>query len=308
MSEIKCEPDHASVPFDGEVNLLKTLVEAGVPITHLCGGKARCSTCRVKVSEGLEMLSPPTEKEAAMAQQLDFPGEIRLACQATASSSVELRRLVLDKEDAALASQIGRHGLRGPIGREVEVAALFADVAGYTTMAEALPPYDVVHMLNRFFGGASDVISANGGRVDNYMGDAVLALFGVDHEPMPAVAAIRSGLGVLEVAADVNHYVERIYGRTFAVRIGIDFGEVVFGLLGADDTARETAIGDPVNVAARLQGANKEVGTTMLASEAAFSGCAGDVEFGRSFDLDLRGKLGRVRAHEVLALKEPGPQ
>jgi adenylate cyclase len=174
-------------------------------------------------------------------------------------------------------------------------------------MAEALPPYDVVHMLNRFFNGASDVITDNGGRVDNYMGDAVLALFGVDHQPLPTVSAIRSGLGVLEVAADVNHYVERIYGRTFAVRIGIDFGEVVFGLLGADDTARETAIGDPVNVAARLQGANKEVGTTMLASEAAFSGCAGDVQFGRSFDLDLRGKLGRVRAHEVLALKDSGP-
>ena len=131
---------------------------------------------------------------------------------------------------------------------------------GTPTMAEALPPYDVVHMLNRFFGGASDVITANGGRVDNYMGDAVLALFGVDHETMPAVAAIRSGLGVLEVAADVNHYVERIYGRTFAVRIGIDFGEVVFGLLGSDDTARETAIGDPVNVASASAGSQQGSG------------------------------------------------
>ena len=305
MPEITCEPDHVAVTFDGDVNLLATLVEAGVPITHLCGGKARCSTCRVKVGEGLAGLSPRTDQETAMAERLDFPPEIRLACQATAAASVRLRRLVLDKADAEMASQIGKHGLHGPIGREVEVAVLFADVAGYTTMAEALPAYDVVHMLNRFFAGASDVVEANGGRIDNYMGDAILALFGIDGEPAPTVAAIKSGLGVLEVARNLNHYVERIYGQTFGVRVGVDFGEVVFGLLGAEDTARETAIGDAVNVASRLQSANKEVGTDMLVSSDVARGCTNDVEFGRSFTLDLRGKVGRVTAHEVLGLRPP---
>lgn len=304
MSKIVCQPDNVAVQFDGETNVLKALVEAGVPITHLCGGKARCSTCRVKVSEGLAQLSKPTEKEGAMAQRLDFPNEIRLACQTTASASVTLRRLVLDRADAEMASQIGTHGFRGPIGREVEVAVVFADVAGYTTLAEALPPYDVVHMLNRFFTGASAVVEANSGRVDNYMGDAILALFGVDNEPMPTVAAIRSGLGMLEVARDLNHYVERSYGKTFGVRVGVDYGEVVFGLLGAENTARETAIGDAVNVASRLQSANKEVGTDMLVSEAVLDGCANDVNFGRSFELDLRGKVGRVTAHEVLGLRQ----
>jgi adenylate cyclase len=303
MTEILCEPDHVTVSVEGEANILAVLVEAGVPITHLCGGKARCSTCRVRISEGLAALSTPTEKEQAMAQRLDFPEEVRLACQTSASGSVALRRLVLDEADAELASQIGRRGLHGPIGREVEVAVLFADVAGYTTMAEALPPYDIVHMLNRFFSAAAEVITANSGRVDNYMGDAVLALFGVDHEPMPTLSAIKSGIGLLEVAEDLNHYMERIYGHTFAVRIGVDYGEVVFGLLGAEATARETAIGDVVNVASRLQAANKEVDTTMLVSGAVVSGCAEDVRFGRNFELDLRGKVGRVRAHEVLGLR-----
>lgn len=307
MSRIVCQPDDLAVAFDGEANLLEALVEAGVPITHLCGGRARCSTCRVNVSEGLAQLSEPTEIESAMARRLDFPSEIRLACQTTASGSVTLRRLVLDSADAEMASQIGTHGFRGPIGRDVEVAVMFADVAGYTTLAEALPPYDVVHMLNRFFNGASDVVEANSGRVDNYMGDAILALFGVEDEPRPTVSAIRAGLGVLEVARDLNHYVERIYGKTFAVRVGVDYGEVVFGLLGAEGTARETAIGDAVNVASRLQGANKDVGTEMLVSQAVFRGCADDVNFGRSFELDLRGKVGRVTAHEVLGLGSNSP-
>lgn len=303
MPEITTLPDDITVPFGGKVNVLATLVDAGLPIAHLCGGKGRCSTCRVKVAEGLGELSERTDKEHAMAQRLEFPDEIRLACQTTASASLTLRRLVLDKEDEVLASQLGKHAFGGPVGREVEVAVLFADVAGYTNMTEALPPYDIVHLLNRFFNKVGAVVESNSGRVDNYMGDAILALFGVNEEPMPGLAAIRSGLGVLEVARDLSYYVERIYGKTFAVRVGIDFGEVVFGLLGAESSARETAIGDTVNVASRLQSANKETGTEMLVSHQVYDGCTDSVRFGRAFDLDLRGKVGLVTAHEVLGLR-----
>ena len=303
MSEIVCQPDDAHVTFDGEANVLEALVESGVAIAHLCGGRARCSTCRVRVDQGLDQLSPPTDAEGAMADRLDFPAEVRLACQATASASVTLRRLVLDSADIEMASQLGSHGLHGPIGREVRAAVVFVDVAGYTAMSEALPPYDVVHLLNRFFAGASDVVEANGGRVDNYIGDAMLALFGIDGESRPNVAAIRTGLCLLDVAADLDHYVQRIYGMNFRVRVGIDYGEVVFGLVGAETTARETAIGDVVNVASRLQAANKDVGTDMLVSDAVFDGCRDDIDFGRSFDLDLRGKVGRVRAHEVRSVR-----
>ncbi len=93
---------------------------------------------------------------------------------------------------------------------------------------------------------------------------------------------------------------ERIYGRSFAIRVGVAYGEAVFGLLGAEGNSRETAIGDVVNVASRLESANKETGTSMLVSDAVFEDCTEEFEFGRSFDLDLRGKVGRVTAHEVV--------
>ncbi len=303
MSEIVTQPDDVTVPFEDEVNLLERLVDAGIPITHLCGGRARCSTCRVKIEAGGSGLAPRTEAEEAMARRLDFPDEIRLACQTRAAASLTLRRLVLDEADTALASQLGSHAYSGPVGREVEVAVMFADVAGFTSIAETLPAYDVMHILNRFFTGASDAIEANGGHVDNYMGDAVLALFGVNHEPLPGRAAIRSGLAVIEVAARLSHYTERVYASPFRVRVGIDYGPVVYGMLGAEGTARETAIGDAVNVASRLQGANKDIGTDMLVSDEVFEHCPSDVEFGRSFDLDLRGKVGRITAHEVVAIR-----
>jgi len=112
------------------------------------------------------------------------------------------------------------------------------------------------------------VVAANSGRVHNYMGDAFLALFGVSNEPEPTVAAIRAGLGVLEIARDLNHYVERHYNKSFRVSVGVPYREAAFGLLGAEDTARETAIADVVDVASRLETANKEVGTNTLVSEA----------------------------------------
>ena len=77
------------------------------------------------------------------------------------------------------------------------------------------------------------------------------------------------------------------------------------GDIGSADRLEFATLGDVVNVASRLQAANKEVGTNMLVSDAVFAGCRNDIEFGRSFDLDLRGKLGRVRAHEVRSVRTP---
>jgi adenylate cyclase len=192
--------------------------------------------------------------------------------------------------------------LGGAVGREVDVAALFVDVVGYTKMAEDLPPYDIVHLLNRFFRRVGEVVAANEGVIDNYMGDAVLALFGLHDEAEPALAAVRAGFGILDVARDLSHYVERIYRIRFAVRVGIDFGEVVFGLMGASGSARETVIGDAVNVASRLESANKDVGTDMLVSNAVHRRTAHTVTFGQRYELDLRGKAGPVVAHEPISL------
>jgi class 3 adenylate cyclase len=305
MSTIEVSPDRVEVTFTPDANLLTTLVDAGVPIDHLCGGRARCSTCRVFLFDGFENVSERTEAEAAMAQKLDLPERVRLACQTTLTDSVRLRRLVLDKTDELLASQLGKPRLAGPAGREVRVAVLFVDVVGYTNMSETLPPFDIVHLLNRFFSRTADVVDANGGVIDNYMGDAVLALFGLHDEPDPALSAIRSGLSVLEVASELSQYVERIYSMNFGVRVGIDFGEVVFGVMGAGDSARETVIGDTVNVASRLETANKELGTTMLVSNAIYELTRGSVTFGARHELDVRGKVGMVVAHEVMSVATP---
>ena len=91
-----------------------------------------------------------------------------------------------------------------------------------------------------------------------------------------------------------------IYRVAFQVRVGVHFGHVVFGLMGAESGARETVIGDTVNVASRLEAANKETGTSILASDSVKKLTGEDIEYGQQFKLDMRGKAGLVTAHEVL--------
>jgi class 3 adenylate cyclase len=305
MPEMFVSPDEISIPVVGKVNLLEAMTDAGVDVAHLCGARARCSTCRVRIVEGLNALTARTDDEAAMATRLSFPDEVRLACQAEVEGSVRLWRLVLDRIDVEMASQLGKGHYRGSVGREIEEAAvMFTDVVGFTTLSESLPPYDVVHIINRFFSRVEAAVEAQRGRVDNYMGDGLLAVFGVNNEADPALAAVRAGLEALDVAADMDQYVGRIYGHAFRVRVGIDLGEVIFGLMGGEMSARETVIGDVVNTASRLESANKTTGTSILVTDAVRERTITSVEYGRRFDLDLRGKDGRIVAYEAVALMD----
>ena len=307
MSEMFVWPDEVSVPFVGEANLLEAATEAGIAIAHLCGGRARCSTCRVRIVEGHDGLNDRTRAEAAMATRLDFPDEIRLACQTGAKGSVRLWRLILDEVDLDMASQLGAGHYVGPVGREVEATVMFIDVAGFTTMSEHLPPYDIVHILNRFFSRAEAAVESHGGQIDNYVGDGLLALFGIHGEPDPALGAVKAGLGILDVAASMSKYLDLIYGHPFNIRVGIALGDVIFGLMGGESSARETVIGDAVNTSSRLESANKTTGTTMLVTETVQARTANDVRYGRRFDLNLPGKDGRVVAYEAVGLADPSP-
>lgn len=308
MSDVFVWPDEVSIPLPVASNLLELAVDAGVPIAHLCGGRARCSTCRIRVIAGEDGLTARTEAEAAMASRLGFPDEIRLACQTEASGSVRFWRLVLDSIDAEMASQLGQGHYVGPVGQEIDQAAvLFTDVAGFTSMSETLPAYDVVHILNRFFARAGDAVESHGGRVDNYMGDGLLAVFGIDDPADAALHAVGASLEVVAAALDMDTYVSRIYGCSFKVRVGIDLGEVIFGLMGGESSARETVIGDVVNTASRLEAANKSTGTTILVSDAVRNATAAHVGYGREFGLELAGKDGQVLAHEVLTILDSAP-
>ena len=145
-------------------------------------------------------------KRRVLAERLHFSPDIRLACQTTVSGDVELRRLVLDAEDMELTSLFKAGSSPRSVGEEKEVAILFADIRGFTTFAETLPPYDVVHVLNRYFHQVGQAIQRNGGCIDNYMGDGLMALFGVEDSSGATLQAIRAGLDMLEAVERLRPY------------------------------------------------------------------------------------------------------
>ena len=294
-------PESLDVGAEPGQTILEASLAAGIPHTHACGGHARCSTCRVMVLEGLQRCSPRTAAEEKLARHLGFDCSVRLACQTRVVGNVSVRRLVLDCEDETLAKEAAHDVARGSAGDERTVAILFADIAGFTAFSEALPAYDVIHTLNRYYHLVGQVVCRHGGTINNYAGDGFMALFGLDKPEDAAADAVRAGLGIIGAMDKLNAYIGPLHGRKFAVRVGVHCGEVVVGALGAKDNQHLTVIGDAVNFASRLEAANKQAGTALLVSR--------DVvrQIGRSFKVrplparKIAGKSGMHELYEVLA-------
>src|SRR5215471_17677846 len=116
MARIRYLPDEVEVEVQNQKTILKTSLESGIPHTHVCGGNARCSTCRIAVLEGVEHCQPRNRQERVLAEKLSFPPTVRLACQTTITDDVTVRRLVLDDEDIHITSQLERNAVAGSIG------------------------------------------------------------------------------------------------------------------------------------------------------------------------------------------------
>lgn len=302
MSIIYYLPDKKEIEAKENETILDASLRAGIPHTHSCGGNGRCSVCRVMILEGVEVCAPRSEKEQKIAKRLHFGSEIRLACQTTVVGNVKLRRLVLDDEDVELTSQLEKR-TPSPAGEEKEIAILFADIRGFTGFAEALFPYDVVYVLNRYFYEMDQVISCNGGYIDNYMGDGLIALFGVDDPASATLNAIKAGLGMLEAVKYLKPYLEVIYAKSFEVGIGVHYGEVVLGTIGAGSLKKLTAIGDAVNFASRIEALTKKTGTSFLVSEAAYAQVKKQVCIGKSACIEVAGKCGEHNLYEIVGIK-----
>jgi len=292
-------PDDTVIIAEAGESLLAASLRAGIPHAHACNGHARCSTCRIHVDAG--RVSPRTEAEQAMADRLGFDDSLRLACQTQAESDLHIRRLVLDERDIGLLDQRTRIGQPAAAGRELELGILFVDIKGFTSFSERLPPHDVVHVLNRFFDAMGACIVREQGVINNYMGDGFLALFGLDAPSVdPALQAVRAGLAMTQSMDALKPYLHSAYGQEFDVRIGVHFGEVVVGLVGAPGQQQITAIGDDVNFASRIEGACKEAETRLLVSDAVRERVGTQVAFGRTHTTPIRGRHGEHRLHEVV--------
>lgn len=300
MPSIFVLPDNTEVNAAADETILAASLEAGIHHTHVCGGRARCSTCRVVVFEGLEHCTPRTHIEDILAKQLHFPPTIRLACQTKITDSIKIRRLVLDNEDIHITSQLDPNSISGTIGEEQFITILFADIRNFTTFADTLPPYDIVHALNRYYRQMNKVISDYDGEIINYMGDGLLAVFPEQQKGASVQNGVLAGLAMLQALEGLQSYFEAVYSQKLNIGIGVHYGQVVIGNLGIASWRHPTAIGDAVNVASRIETANKALGTRFLMSEVAYKYVENQIQIGRVMEVELKGKVDKYTLYEVI--------
>ncbi|MBX9589073.1 MAG: 2Fe-2S iron-sulfur cluster binding domain-containing protein [Hyphomonadaceae bacterium] len=234
-----------------------------VPHASVCGGRARCSTCRVGVESGLEALAAPSAAEAMTLARINAPSHVRLACQIRPVHSITVTRLVAPP--VHVARQAGQSNEAQ--GVERNLAVLFFDTRGFTAISEARLPYDVVFILNRLFAEVGEAIRSHHGKIDKYLGDGLMAIFGAE---AGEAAGCRQALGAardIDLALDrLNEEIIAEVGQPLRIGMGIDVGPLVVGHIGHAETAMITVIGTTVNAASRLEALTKEKACQLIAS------------------------------------------
>jgi adenylate cyclase len=240
---------------------------SGIPHASICGGRGRCSTCRVRLLRGGAEQPEPSPEEAAVLARIGAPPDTRLACQLRPVADIVVAPLLPPN---ASMREARRRGSGPPQGQEREIAVLFADLRGFSRLAENRLPYDVVFVLNRYFDAMGRAIEAAGGHVDKFIGDGVMALFGVGGDARDgARRALDAARRMDRALAELNETLSGEIGQKLRIGIGIHAGPAIVGEMGYGRTTGLTAIGDTVNVASRIEALCKPYGAELVVSDSA---------------------------------------
>jgi adenylate cyclase len=195
--------------------------------------------------------------------------------------------------------------LKGPLdlgGQAKHVTVLFSDIRGFTSMAETMTPEQVVGFLNDYFSEMVEAVMENGGILDKYLGDGMMAVFGsFGDQPDHARRAVLASLRMKALLAKINGERAVADKPPIAIGIGIHSADVIVGNIGSKKRLEYTHIGDGVNVASRVQALNKEYGTTILITGATFDAIGGEFVTKPVGEVTLRGKHTAMPIYEVVS-------
>jgi adenylate cyclase len=287
-------PDGRFVDVTPGTTVLEASRIHGIPHASVCGGRGRCSTCRVRVRSEIGSIDPPEPVEQRVLRRIAATPNIRLACQLRPRGKVEVTPLL----PPFAAAADGRRRVDVAQGSEREIAILFADIRGFTALSEGRLPYDVVFILNRYFAAMGRAVEAVGGRVDKFIGDGVMALFGIESGTQ---AGCREALAAARLMSDrlaeLNLSLRAELDSPLRIGIGIHCGPVIVGEMGYGRAAAITAIGDAVNTASRLEGLTKTYDCELVVSEETMDRAGLDLSELPRYEIEIRGR------REMLAIR-----
>ena len=266
--------------------ILEFIQTAGIPHASVCGGRGRCTTCRVQVTEGLTNLDTASELEAGALARISAPRDVRLACQTRPQHDVSIIPLLPPNATARDGRLPG-----GVQGQERQVAILFVDLRGSTKLGEERMPYDVMLILNRFFFEMSEALKATNGHYANFNGDGLMALYGLESGYETGCREAIAGAVEMHRRMDrLNHSLESELGRKLRIGVGVHSGDAIVGTMGPPTRPILSSIGDNVNIAARLESLTKDFNCGIVVSVDTAERARVDLSDFPVCDAELRGR------------------
>ena len=247
------------------LSVLEASLRHNLPHASVCGGRARCSTCRIRIIGDHAALPEPSQREAfVLARVGSNDSSVRLACQLRPGCDLSFYQLFMPQTLSADAQT----ATPARVGQERYLVSLFVDMRGSTQLAEKRLPFDTVFIVNRFLGAVSQAVIENGGQPNQFVGDGMLALFGLTANPETACRqALKAAGSIASHIDELNELLSHDLRQPIRFGIGIHGGEVIIGDIGYRDHVVFTALGDAVNVAARLQDMTKSLACEAVVSD-----------------------------------------
>lgn len=290
--------ERRSVTQPAGLTILEMSRLAGIPHASVCGGRGRCSTCRVRITgDDRHRLPPASPEEAKVLSRIGAPANVRLACQLHPPPG-HYRVTPLLPATAGPVEAYRRQPQAH--GGELYVAVLFADIRGFTTISEGKLPYDVVFLLNRYFRATGQAVEAAGGRLDKFIGDGVMAIFGLNQDPQTACRQALDAARRMALALDdLNEAMSGDLDVPLRIGIGLHAGPAIVGEMGYARAAQITAIGDTVNTASRLESMTKEFGVELVVSQELLDRAGIDLGEAPRHEVEIRGRQNRLAVRAV---------
>jgi len=292
---------HGEIALKPGSTLLEASRQHGIRHPSLCGGRGRCSTCRVLVLSGQDTLPEPTPTERKVLTRISAPASVRLACQIRPTSALCVQILLpaisregqLDWQEEAYKWGVDR-----------KVAILFVDIRAFSTLAKKQLPHDTVLLVNRFVNEITQSVEAHDGRIGMYLSDGVMAIFGLGGQKgMGSRDAVAAGRDMLKVARSLNAEFGSALPMPLRLGIGIHCGSAVIARIGDEERGyMVTALGETVSIASRLECATKELLADMVVSDAAMQASGLTLPGAMLRHVQMRGHDEPIEAH---AFAEP---
>ncbi len=256
-------PGDKSVFITNGTTILEASKIGNISHQAICGGRGRCTTCRIKVVSDKNDVSKPNVNEIKAIERAGLDDGIRLACQLRPTNNISVIPLLNPNSTVQ-----NLKNLFNLTGKEQETVILFIDLRDFTKLSETSLPYDVVYILNKYYAACGEVIEKNNGRLDKFIGDGIMAIFDKSNSiNINSKNAVLSANEISLKMKELNKEIDSEFSKKIKFGIGIHAGNTIVGMMGYGNNVSETVVGDNVNIASRLESLSKKFECELVISK-----------------------------------------